>query len=54
MKIKIQHGTIGMTGIQLRCGASGCGYVTEEVTMDIAWGLHQFHRQDNHAQHGGG
>ena len=54
VKIKIQHGTIGMTGIQLRCGASGCGYVTEEVTMDIAWGLHQFHRQDNHAQHGGG
>ena len=41
-----------MTGIQLKCGALGCGYVTEEVTMDIAWGLVQFHRHDNHAQQG--
>ena len=43
-----------MTGIQLKCRALGCGYVTEEVTMDIAWGLLQFHRQDNQAQHRGG
>ena len=42
-----------MTSIQLKCGAPGCGYLTEEVIMDIAWGLLQFHRQDNHAQQGG-
>ena len=43
-----------MTGMQLKCGAPGCSYTTEEVAVDIAWGLLQYHRQDNHPQHGDG
>ena len=33
-----------------------CDYVTEEVSAEIAWGLMQFQRQDNHVQQrvGGG
>ena len=40
--------------MQLKCGAPGCDYTTEEVAVDIAWGLLQYHRQDNHPQQGGG
>jgi hypothetical protein len=43
-----------MTDIKLTCGASGCGYVTEEVSGEIAWGLLQYHRQNNHVQPGAG
>ena len=41
-----------MTDVKLKCGSPGCDYVTEEVSAEIAWGLMQFHRQDNHVQHG--
>ena len=52
--IKIQHGAVGMTSMELKCGAQGCSYVTEEVPVDIAWGMLQIHRQDYHGQQGGG
>ena len=41
-----------MTDQKLKCGAQGCGYETPEVDIAIAWGLLQYHRQDNHAQVG--
>ena len=34
-----------MTEIKLKCGFPVCDYVTEEVSVEIAWGLLQFHRQ---------
>ena len=43
-----------MTDVKLKCGAPGYAYVTEEVSAEIAWGLLQFHRQDNHVQQGAG
>ena len=43
-----------MSDVQLKCGAPEFTYVTEEVSAEIAWGLLQFHRQDNHVQQGDG
>ena len=44
-----------MTSMELKCGgAQGCSYVTKEVSVDIAWGMLQIHRQDYHAQQGVG
>ena len=40
--------------MQLKCGAQGCSYVTEEMPVEIAWGMLQIHRQDYHGQQGGG
>ena len=50
--IKIQHGTVGMTDIKLKCGSPGCDYLTEEVSAEIAWVQLQFHRQDITLQRG--
>ena len=43
-----------MTDINLKFGSQGCNYVTEEVSAEIAWGLPQFHMQNNHIQQGVG
>ena len=43
--IKIQNGTVSMTEIKLKCGSSVCDYVTQEVSVEIAFGLLQFHSQ---------
>ena len=39
-----------MANIKLKCGTQRCDYMMEEVSAEIAWGLLQFHRQDNHVQ----
>ena len=39
-----------MTDIKLNSCSSGCDYVTEDVSAEIAWGLLQCQRQDNHVQ----
>ena len=43
-----------MPNVKLKCGASRCDYMMEELSAEIAWGLLQFHRQDNHVQQGVG
>ena len=43
-----------MPNVKLKCGAPRCDYMMEELSAEIAWGLLQFHRQDNHVQQGVG
>ena len=52
-KYNFNMAQLALTIMQFKCGAPGCDYVTKEVVVEIAWGLLQFLRQDNHLQQEG-